>query len=152
MALLSEVEARALALLDRDLDEDEGTVAYVYRDALGYWTIGRGIMVDRRRGGRLFPDEIAFINRNRMARLLAGVQREPWYPAVADDAVRLAAILNMQFQLGSGSDEAFAVSFGFIARRDWARAAANMRRSLWARQTPGRAARVIAAIETGRPR
>ncbi len=149
---MTEVETRALALLDHDLDEDEGTVPHVYRDSRGYWTIGRGILVDKRRGGGLLPAEIAFINRLRMERLLAGVRGEPWYPAVAGDAVRLAAILNMQFQLGSGSDEAFAVSFACVARRDWAGAAANMRRSLWARQTPARAARVIAAVETGRPR
>ena len=146
---MSAIEARALAILDKDLDGDEGVIPYVYQDHLGYWTIGRGILVDRRKGGKLFPEEIAFINQNRMARILAGVKDEPWYPAVAGDPVRLAAILNMQFQLGSGSDEEFVTSFGHIARRDWKNAAANMRKSLWARQTPARAARVIAMIETG---
>ena len=137
-------------MVDRDLDTDEGVIPYVYNDSLGFATIGRGILVDKRKGGKLYPEEIAFINRNRLGMLLAGVVDEPWYPAVADDPVRLGAILNMQFQLGSGSDEQFVNSFRFVAARDWSRAAANLRQSLWAKQTPARAARVIKMIEMGR--
>jgi lysozyme len=144
------VEAAALAIVDKDLETDEGVIPYVYNDSLGYATIGRGILVDRRKGGKLFPEEIAFINRNRLGMLLEGVVSEPWYPAVANDPVRLAGILNMQFQLGSGSDEEFVNSFKHIAARNWPSAAANLRKSLWARQTPGRAARVIKMIETGK--
>lgn len=144
------VEAAALAIVDKDLDTDEGVIPYVYPDSLGYLTIGRGILVDKRKGGKLFPEEIAFINRNRLGMLLAGVIDEPWYPAVANDPVRLAGILNMQFQLGNGSDEEFVNSFRFIAARDWKAAGANLRKSKWARQTPARAERVIALIETGK--
>lgn len=144
------VEAAALAIVDKDLDGDEGVIPYAYQDHLGYWTIGRGILIDKRKGGRLLPEEIAFINRNRLAMLLAGVVDEPWYPAVKDDPVRLAGILNMQFQLGSGSDEQFVNSFRFIAAKDWPRAATNLRKSLWACQTPKRAERVIRMIETGK--
>ena len=144
------VEAAALAIVDKDLDTDEGVIPYAYPDSLGYLTIGRGILIDKRKGGKLLPEEIAFINRNRLGMLLAGVIDEPWYPAVANEPVRLAGILNMQFQLGSGSDEAFVNSFRFIAARDWKSAGINLRKSLWARQTPARAARVIAMIETGK--
>ena len=149
-ANLTAVQAAALAIVDKDLDTDEGVVSHVYPDQFGYWTIGRGILVDKRKGGRLFPEELAFINRNRLSMLLAGVVTELWYPAIADDPVRLAGILNMQFQLGSGSDEAFANSFKFIAAKDWPLAGANLRKSLWAKQTPARAERVIRMIETGR--
>lgn len=147
---MTSAETQALAYVDHDLDGDEGTVAWVYQDSLGFWTIGRGILVDRRRGGKLLPEEIAFINANRLKLLLAGAQNEPWYPAVRNDAVRLAAVLNMQFQLGAASDEAFAHAFACVARADWRGAAANLRSSKWAKQTPARAARVIAAIETGK--
>lgn len=146
---MTPAEQQALAYLDHDLDGDEGTIPYVYQDHLGFWTIGRGILVDRRKGGKLLPEEVAFINQNRLKLLLAGVQGEPWYPAVANDPVRLAAILNMQFQLGSESDEEFVNSFACIELRDWPNAAKNLRTSLWAKQTPARAERVIHAIETG---
>ncbi len=147
---MTPAEQQALAYVDKDLDGDEGTVPWAYQDQFGYWTIARGILVDKRKGGHLLPEEIAFINQNRLKLLLAGVQGEPWYPAVANDPVRLAAILNFQFQLGSGSDEEFHDSFACIAKRDWAGAGRNLRSSLWAKQTPARANRVITAIETGK--
>lgn len=147
---MTPTEQQACAILDKDLDTDEGTVPYVYQDNLGFQTIGRGVLVDKRKGGKLLPEEIAFINQNRIRLVLAGAQPERWYPAVANDPVRLAAILNMQFQLGSGSDEEFATSFGCIERQDWSGAAKNLRVSLWAKQTPARAARVISMIETGK--
>lgn len=147
---MTEAETRALQIVDKDLDTDEGVIPHAYQDHLGFWTIGRGILIDKRKGGKLLPEEIAFINQNRLKLLLAGVQGEPWYPAVANDPVRLAGILNMQFQLGSGSDEEFVNSFRFIAAKDWTKVAANLRQSLWARQTPARSERVIRMIETGR--
>lgn len=143
-------EQKAIEYLGRDLELDEGRVPYVYADSLGYWTIGVGCLVDKRKGGKLLPEEIDFILANRMKRALAGVIGEPWYPAVKDDPVRLAAILNMQYQLGSESDEAFVTTFAAVARKDWKSAAAGMRASLWAKQTPARAKRVAATIETGR--
>jgi lysozyme len=110
-----------------------GRWGYAYKDSLGYLTIARGILIDQRKGGKLFPEEIAFINRNRLGMLLAGVVVEPWYPAVANDPV-----------------EEFVNSFRFIAARNWPLAAANLRKSKWAQQTPARAERVIAMIETGK--
>lgn len=144
------IEAAALAIVDKDFDTDEGVIPYVYLDSLGFQTIARGILVDKRKGGKLFPEEIAFINRNRLGMLLAGVGNEPWYSAVASDPVRLASVLNMQFQLGSGSDEAFVNSFRFIPARDWKLTGSNLRKSLWAKRAPARAARIIAMIETGK--
>lgn len=147
---MTPAEQQAVAYLSEDLPKDEGNVPYVYFDSLGFATIGIGFMVDRRKGGKLFPEEIAFILGNRIAKALAGVRDEPWFPAVRDDPVRLCAILNMQFQLGPESDEAFPNTFGAIARKDWRAAAAGMRASLWARQTPARAERAARMIETGR--
>lgn len=146
---MTPAEEQALAILERDLETDEGRVPYAYKDSLGYWTIGVGILIDKLKGGKLLPEEIDFILRNRTKRVLAGAQPEAWYPAVANDPVRLAGVLNMQFQLGSESDEKFVNSFRFIAKKDWKSAASNLRQSLWAKQTPARAARVIRMIETG---
>jgi lysozyme len=146
---MTPVEEQAVAIVGRDLETDEGRVPYVYQDSLGYWTLGVGFLVDKRKGGKLLPEEIDFILQNRIRKLLAGCQGEAWYPAVANDPVRLAGVLNMQFQLGSESDEKFVNSFRFIAAKDWKNAAANLRQSLWAKQTPARAGRVIHLIETG---
>lgn len=147
---MTDAETKALAILSLDLETDEGRVPYAYKDSLGYLTIGVGILIDKRKGGKLYPEEIDFILANRIKRVLPDAQAETWYPAVANDPVRLAAILNMHFQMGSGVDEEFANSFKAIAAKDWTRAALNLRQSLWAKQTPARAKRVIAMIETGR--
>lgn len=147
---MTPVEAQAAGIAKADLTTDEGRVPYVYKDTLGFDTIAIGILVDHRRGG-LLPEEIDFIFQNRVSKVLDAMRSEPWYPAVAGDPVRMAAVMNMQFQLGTGSDEEFVSSFGCIQRRDWAGAAKNLRASLWAtKQTPKRAARVIAMIETGK--
>lgn len=146
---MTPAEQQALDMLAKDLEVDEGRVPYAYADSLGYWTIGVGFMIDKRKGGKLYPEEIDFILANRLKRILPDAQIEAWYPAVAKDPVRLAAVLNMHFQMGSGVDEMFVNSFKAIGAQDWKRAAANLRQSLWARQTPARAARVIKMIETG---
>jgi lysozyme len=146
---MTPAEQQALDMLAKDLEVDEGRVPYAYKDSLGYITIGVGILIDKRKGGKLYPEEIDFILANRIKRVLPDAQVEAWYPAVANDPVRLAAVLNMHFQMGSGVDEEFVNSFKAIGARDWKRAAANLRLSKWARQTPNRAARVIKMIETG---
>ena len=147
---MTPIETQSITILDRDLNIDEGTVPYAYTDSLGFLTIGRGILVDKRKGGKLYPNEIAFINQNRMAMVLAGIQSEPWYSAVSDNPARLAGIMNMQFQLGAGSDEQFPAAFAAIARRDWKAAGIALRNSAWHNtQTPARAERVIRMIETG---
>lgn len=146
---MTPAEQQALVILGKDLEVDEGRVPYAYQDHLGFWTIGVGILIDKRKGGKLYPEEIDFILANRIKRVLPDAQAEAWYPAVANDPVRLAAVLNMHFQMGSGVDEKFVNSFALIGKKDWKKAAVNLRQSLWAQQTPARAARVIKMIETG---
>ena len=141
---------QAEAIATADLVADEGNIPYAYQDSLGFWTIGIGILIDKRKGGKLFPEEIQFILHNRISKVIHEMQVEDWYRAVETDPVRLAALINMQFQLGTESDEEFINSFGFIAKKDWKNAAANLRASKWAIQTPKRANRVITMIETGR--
>lgn len=146
---MTPAEQKALEILQKDLETDEGRVPYAYQDSLGFWTIGVGILIDKRKGGKLYPEEIDFILANRIKRILPDAQAESWYPSVANDPVRLAGILNMHFQMGSGVDEMFVNSFKMIAAKRWADAGKNLRQSLWAKQTPARANRVIRMIETG---
>jgi lysozyme len=138
--------------LARDLRADEGCVAHAYQCSEGYWTIGVGRLIDARRGGRLSEDEIALLLKNDIARCVADVATLPAWAAVKDDPVRARGLLNMRFQLGAAGLRSFANTLKRIAARDWDDAAAGLRGSKWARQTPGRAARVIAMIETGKER
>lgn len=36
-------------MLKKQLIRDEGDVPYAYQDSLGYWTIGAGFLIDKRK-------------------------------------------------------------------------------------------------------
>jgi lysozyme len=50
--------------LRRMLEDEEGRVPHAYPDSLGYWTIGVGRLIDRRKGGGLSDDEIDYLLAN----------------------------------------------------------------------------------------
>lgn len=147
-AAAPEIDANTAALI-RELERDEGRVLHAYTDHLGYWTIGIGRLIDKRRGGGISNDEADMLKRNDVLRFQRELdQRLPWWRGL--DPVRQRAIQNMAFQMGVSGLLGFKSSLAAIQSGDWPRAAANMRKSLWAKQTPQRAARVIGMIETGR--
>lgn len=137
-------------LLIAELSRDEGRIAHAYNDHLGYVTVGVGRLLDRRKGGKLSDDEIDMLLANDIRRAIADVETLPAWQAVKNDPVRARALVNMRFQLGAAGLRGFKNSLAKIAERDWKGAAANLRKSLWAKQTPERAERVIRMIETGK--
>lgn len=136
-------------ILKTNLNSEEGRVPYAYQDSLGFWTIGVGRLIDRRKGGYLRDDEIDLLLSNDIADRVAAVQTWPAWAAVANDDVRAAALLDMAFQLGVNGLAGFHDSLALIAAQQWQDAAAALRNSAWAQQTPNRANRVIQMIETG---
>jgi lysozyme len=74
-------------------------------------------------------------------------ERLPWWSGL--DNVRKRAIQNMAFQLGIGGLMGFTATLPLIRDGHYSQAAANLRQSKWAGQTPSRAKRVIRMIETG---
>ena len=137
-----------VAQMEQDLIRDEGVRYSAYQDHLGFWTIGVGRLIDQRKGGRLSQAEVSHLLRNDIQVCLLDIQAEPWYRALDTDA-RQRAILNMRFQLGAAGLRTFRTSLGLITQRKWAEAGVNLRKSLWYRQTPIRAERVIRMIEQG---
>lgn len=135
--------------LIKDLRRDEGVVPHAYQDHLGFWTIGVGRLVDKRKGGRLTDEEIDYLLTNDINECIADLQSLPAWQAVKDDPVRARALLNMRFQLGGAGLRGFKNSLAYIAAKNWKQAAANLRKSKWFQQTPQRAGRVIKMIETG---
>jgi lysozyme len=129
--------------------KEEGFVPHVYQDHLGYWTIGHGIMVDKRRGGGLRPEESLFILRNRL-RLIGEALDDniPWWRDL--NGPRRAVLLSMAYQMGVEGLLRFRNTLAAIREGDYARGARGMMASLWARQTPGRAKRHAQIMERGR--
>jgi len=137
-----------IELLKQELTRDEGVRYSVYQDHLGYLTIGVGRLVDERRGGRLTHEEVLFLLENDILLCLEDVHQEPWYQSLDTDN-RRRAVLNMRFQLGAAGIRKFRNSLALISQKKWAEAGRNLRRSLWYRQTPARAERIIQMIEHG---
>lgn len=135
--------------LTKQLTIDEGKRAHAYQDHLGFWTIGVGRLVDKRKPGSGLRDiEIAFMLNNDLDdRLTALSKALPWFDDL-DDA-RKGVLVNMSFQLGVAGLLGFKNTLAMVERGDYAGAAGGMLNSLWARQTPARAKRMAEQMRTG---
>jgi lysozyme len=130
------------------IKQDEGLVLHAYDDHLGFSTIGYGRLIDRRKGGGISQDEAEYLLKNDVnARLNVLKNAIPFFDRL-DDA-RKAVLLNMSFQLGITGLLKFKSTLAFIEAGDFENAAANMLKSLWARQTPNRARRLAEQMRTG---
>lgn len=134
--------------LTKQLRRDEGEVLTAYQDHLGFWTLGVGRLIDKRKGGGITAEESAYLLSNdidkREAELL---RRAPWMSTL--DPVRFGALLNMAFQLGVSGLLGFKNTLAMVKAGDYAGAAVGMLESTWATQTPERAARISKQVLTG---
>jgi lysozyme len=134
---------------------EEGFRSCVYKDSLGYWTIGYGTLVDSRKPG-------AGISRAAGLFLMGEAVEEkeeqldeyiPWWRTL--DPVRQTIIQAMSYQMGVGVPGGDEGLLGFRntlrAIRDgmWRTAGDGMRESLWYQQTPERAERMAKMMESG---
>jgi lysozyme len=135
--------------LDRQLRGDEGVRRHVYKDHLGYSTIGVGRLVDaRKQGSGLRDDEITYLLNNDITdRIDALTRRLPWFQNL-DDA-RRGVLLNMSFQMGVDGLLGFERTLALVRDGQYDLAAHAMEQSLWATQTPARAARMAEQMRTG---
>lgn len=132
----------------QQLKNEEGSVAHAYQDSLGFWTIGVGRLIDERKGGLLYPDEIDYLLKNDIKRKTDGLNDAlPWF--VLLDEARQAVLIQMAFQMGVKGLLAFTTTLGHVRVGRYAEAAVAMLESLWAKQTPERAARLSKQMETG---
>lgn len=136
------------AELTKQLRRDEGEVLTAYQDHLGFWTLGVGRLIDKRKGGGITPEESAYLLSNdidkREAELL---RRAPWMANL--DPVRFGALLNMAFQMGVDGLLGFRNTLAMVRDGDYDGAASNMLHSKWAEQTPDRAKRISDQMKTG---
>jgi lysozyme len=132
----------------QQLRNEEGVVAHAYQDSLGFWTIGVGRLIDQRKGGLLYPDEIDYLLANDVKRKTDGLTSAlPWFHLL--DERRQAVLIGMAFQMGVKGLLAFTTTLGHIRVGRYAEAAVAMLESTWAKQTPERAKRLSKQMETG---
>lgn len=115
------------------LERHEGNIPYAYQDSLGYWTIGVGRLIDKRKGGRLRPDEIKYLLRNDVNDVAEALDLNiPWWRSLSP--VRRAVLLNMGFNLGVKGLLGFKNTLRFIENGEYDKAADGMLNSKWAAQ------------------
>ena len=127
------------------LEQEEGFVPHAYKDSLGYWTIGHGILIDKNKGGGITEEESRYLMGNRLYKIRDELNhRLPWLwgqPTDCQDALVL-----MAYQMGVGGVCDFHHMLAHMESGDRAEAADEALKSLWARQTPVRAKRVADMI------
>ncbi len=135
--------------LTRQLRGDEGEKSTVYKDHLGFYTIGVGRLVDpRKKGAGLRPYEIDFLLQNDIDERINELGRRlPWFLQL-DDA-RKGVLLNMSFQMGVDGLLGFVNTLKLVQDGRYKDAAAAMLHSKWADQTPERAKRMADQMRTG---
>lgn len=134
--------------ITEQLLRDEGEVLHAYQDSLGFWTIGVGRLIDKRKGGGISKTESAYLLSNDIAaREEALDARIPWWNELND--ARRGVLLNMSFQMGVEGLMGFVNTMRMVREGDYAGAARGMLNSKWATQTPERAMRLSEQMRTG---
>lgn len=134
--------------IEDDLIRDEGLVRHAYQDSLGFWTIGVGRLIDKRKGGRLTEEECRYLLRNDIAEKEADLDRElSWWRTLSPNRQR--ALLNMCFNLGIRGLLGFKNTLAAIREGRFEDAARGMLKSRWAKQVGARATRLAELMRAG---
>lgn len=137
-----------IARLRADLIRDEGLKLSAYQDSLGYWTIGVGRLIDKRKGGKITHEEAMILLDNDIAECIGDLRGSfSWFDGL--DEARKCVLVNMRFNLGLAGLRGFKNTLAAIERGDYALAARNMRISKWATQVGNRAKRLADMMESG---
>ena len=129
--------------------KEEDFVKHAYKDHLGYWTIGIGRLIDKRKGGGISFEEAQYLLCNDVEDKEEELDhRLPWWRELNE--ARRTVILAMAFQMGVSGLLKFKATLRAIRSQDWETAGRGMRSSLWYRQTTARAERMAKVMEAGR--
>jgi lysozyme len=130
--------------LREQLIRHEGVILHAYPDHLGFWTIGIGRLIDKRKGGHITRAEAEYLLSNDINRVVEELsQRISFWTRLPER--KKQALANMAFQLGVNGLMNFRQTLGYLEREDWKGAEQQALKSKWAQQTPTRA-REIAAV------
>lgn len=131
--------------LAADLIRDEDEILHAYQDSEGYWTIGVGQLIDKRKGGKISQAASRFMLQESITEKIADLDKYlPWWRELSE--VRQRVLVNMCFNMGIGNTKKGLLSFRntLAAIKDgrYDDAARGMLASKWARQVGDRAKRL----------
>jgi lysozyme len=126
----------------------EGLVLHAYEDSLGYLTIGYGRLIDRAKHGGISEAEAEYLLQNDVSIVLSALHRNiTFFDSLC--VPRQAVLVNMAFQMGIAGLLKFKKTLTLIEMGDYDGAANGMLKSLWAKQTPNRAAEMAEQMRSG---
>ena len=131
------------------IQRHEGLVLNAYQDHLGYWTIGYGRLIDKRKGGGISQQEAEYLLQNDINGVIQALERQISFWNRLNEP-RKAVLMNMAFQMGVGGLMKFKRTLSLIELDEFTEAADNMMTSLWAKQTPKRAQEMANQMRTGK--
>lgn len=144
------------ALTTALIKAEEGCRLTAYKDSVGVYTIGHGYNLEAHGhdkaecAGLVWTQEQADAALQDEIDLVVSQLDRRWPEWVRLDDVRKAAIVSAVYQLGAPGAAHFLATIAAIRSHDWDKAAEQMLKSRWARQTPKRVQRNAAMIRTGR--
>lgn len=133
--------------LEEMLVRHEGEKLHAYLDSEGYWSLGVGRLIDKRRGGGITQEESRYLLKNDIQRVVSEARQFPWYDSLND--ARKMAICDMLFNLGLPGFLTFRRMIAALERGDYPEAAKELLDSKYARQVKGRAIELATIIHTG---
>lgn len=134
--------------LIKTLKRHEGVRRYVYKDHLGYETIGVGRCLVEGIGIGLSDDEIEYMLANDIARCAVELSKAfNWFQDL--NTVRREAMINLCFNLGLTRLLNFKRALAAMRAKDYAKAAEEFLDSRWADQVGQRAIEVTDMIRSG---
>ena len=117
----------------------EGFRSHAYQDHLGWWTIGYGRLVDKRKGGGISKEEAAYLLKNDAMEVTKALDRRvPWWAGLPEPAME--AIFDMTFNMGvAGFLDGWPNTWRLIEQRKFLEVADIIRGSKYAQQVGQRA-------------
>jgi len=124
-----------MSKLVEHIKEEEGFRGNVYKDTLGFDTIGYGTKMP------LTKKEAELILEHRLNNFISQVKSSLYRLEIKDEAWEI--LYNMAYQLGVGGLLKFKNMIKALENQDYKEASVHGRDSLWYKQTPNRAERLM---------
>lgn len=127
----------------------EGCELSAYQDSLGYWTIGIGRLIDKRRGGGITHEEAIYLLSNDITRALQDARTFPFFEQLSE--VRQNALVELTFSMGLPTLRQFRRMLAALSARNYDKAAVELKDSRWFEQVgPVRGNRIMRMIQEGK--
>jgi len=134
--------------LIKRIKRGEGLKLTLYKDSLGYATIGWGRLLDPRKNGHISADEAELMLKNDIAACKNELSGLSWYE-IQDD-VRKGVLVELTFNMGLENLIGFKHMLDALKIKDYKAASEALLDSLWAKQIqPTRVADIRYRLEHG---